>query len=209
MKRMKRILAAGLMLLALAGCGASDNQAAEYPAMEPLDISNMELATAENGTAKYQYDANVWTTEGEVVNSLVLYAKDTAATEKPVAINVQVAGERKKALDEDLMNQVLEQLEKKVCNLLRTRSGIYMENSFTFNDEVIDKMIENELWTEESLEQAGGRETILAIPDSHSIVVYGILDGNLVIYGGTYYEDAQKQEVLDAINIMLQTTEIE
>ena len=86
---------------------------------------------------------------------------------------------------------------------------IYMENSFTFNDEVIDQMIENELWTEESLEQAGGRETILAIPDSHSIVVYGILDGNLVIYGGTYYEDAQKQEVLDAINIMLQTTEIE
>ena len=56
---------------------------------------------------------------------------------------------------------------------------------------------------------AGGRETILAIPNSHSIVVYGILDGNLVIYGGTYYEDAQKQEVLDAINIMLQTTEIE
>ena len=43
MKKMKRILAAGLMLLALAGCGASDNQAAEYPAMEPLDISKMEL----------------------------------------------------------------------------------------------------------------------------------------------------------------------
>ena len=33
MKKMKRILAAGLMLLALAGCGTSDNQAAEYPAM--------------------------------------------------------------------------------------------------------------------------------------------------------------------------------
>ena len=62
MKKMKRILAAGLMLLALAGCGASDNQAAEYPAMEPLDISKMELATVENGTAKYQYDADVWTT---------------------------------------------------------------------------------------------------------------------------------------------------
>lgn len=31
MKKMKRILAAGLMLLALAGCGTSDNQAAEYP----------------------------------------------------------------------------------------------------------------------------------------------------------------------------------
>ena len=69
MKKMKRILAAGLVLLALAGCGASDNQAAEYPAMEPLDISKMELATVENGAAKYQYDADVWTTEGEVVNS--------------------------------------------------------------------------------------------------------------------------------------------
>ena len=65
MKKMKRILAAGLMLLALAGCGASDNQAAEYPAMKPLDISKMELATVENGTAKYQYDADVWTTEGD------------------------------------------------------------------------------------------------------------------------------------------------
>ena len=32
MKKMKRILAAGLMLLALAGCGTSDKQAAEYPA---------------------------------------------------------------------------------------------------------------------------------------------------------------------------------
>lgn len=83
MKKMKRILAAGLMLLALAGCGTSDNQAAEYPAMEPLDISKMELATVENGTAKYQYDADVWTTEGEVVNSLVLYARDTVGTEKP------------------------------------------------------------------------------------------------------------------------------
>lgn len=217
MKKMKRILAAGLMLLALAGCGNAAETKAEYPAMEPLDISKMELATVENGTAKYQYDADVWTTEGEVVNSLVLYARDTVGTEKPVAINVQIAGERKKALDEDLMNQVLEQLEKNAsltvekCEL-RSFDGnpvIYMENSFTFNDAVIDQMIENELWTEESLEQAGGRETILAIPDSHSIVVYGILDGNLVIYGGTYYEDAQKQEVLDAINIMLQTTEIE
>ena len=67
MKKMKRILEAGLVLLALAGCGTSDNQAAEYPAMEPLDISKMELATVENGTAKYQYDADVWTTEGEGV----------------------------------------------------------------------------------------------------------------------------------------------
>lgn len=217
MKRMKRILAAGLMLLALAGCGTTNTETAEYPAMDLVDISKMDLATAENGTAKYQYAADVWTTEGEVVNSLALYTKDTVGTEKPVAINVQIAGERKKALDEDLMNQVLEQLEKNAsltvekCEL-RSFDGnpvIYMENSFTFNDAVIDKMIENGVWTEESLEQAGGRETILAIPDSHSIVVYGILDGNLVIYGGTYYEDAQKQEVLDAINVMIQTTEIE
>lgn len=217
MKRMKRILAAGLMLLALAGCGTTNTETAEYPAMDLVDISKMDLATAENGTAKYQYAADVWTTEGEVVNSLALYTKDTVGTEKPVAINVQIAGERKKALDEDLMNQVLEQLKKNAsltvekCEL-RSFDGnpvIYMENSFTFNDAVIDKMIENGVWTEESLEQAGGRETILAIPDSHSIVVYGILDGNLVIYGGTYYEDAQKQEVLDAINVMIQTTEIE
>ena len=43
MKKMKRILAAGLMLLALAGCGTSDNQAAEYPAMVPLAISKISV----------------------------------------------------------------------------------------------------------------------------------------------------------------------
>ena len=51
---------------------------------------------------------------------------------------------------------VLEQLEKNAsltvekCEL-RSFDGnpvIYMENSFTFNDAVIDQMIENELWTE-------------------------------------------------------------
>ena len=219
MQKWKRTMTAGLLLCALmtalCGCGTAKEKEA-YPAMELADISKMELATVESETASYEYDAELWAPKEEIVNSLVLYQKDTMDTEQPVSINVQVAGERKQALDEALMKQVLKQLEKnasltvETCEL-RSFDGspvIYMENAFHFDNEVIDKMIENKLWTEESLKQAGGREALLALPDSRSIVVYGIMDGNLVIYGGTYYEEAQKQAVADAINVMMQTIKI-
>lgn len=203
------------LLIALSGCGAA-KQKAEYPAMKTADMSKWELATVESETASYAYAAELWTQKEEMVNSLVLYQRDTMDTEQPVSIQLQVAGKRKQALDETLMNQVLKQLEKnasltvELCEL-RSFEGspvIYMENAFHFDDQVIEQMIENKLWTEESLEQAGGREAMLALPDSRSIVVYGIVDGNLVIYGGTYYEEAQKQTVIDAILVMMQTINI-
>ena len=217
MKKRKQILAAVLCILmgALAGCGTAEQKEA-YPAMELADISKMELATAESGTAKYQYAADIWTTGEEVVNSLILYEKESMNTEKPVRINVQIAGERKKALDKAFMEQVLTELKKnasltvETCEM-RSFDGnpvIYMENSFSFNEEVLDSMLENGVWTEEILEQAGGRETVLQMPDSRSMIVYGIVDGNLTACGGTYYEDEQKQKVADAINVMLQTIEI-
>lgn len=222
MKKMKRILTAGilfcLLMGTLAGCGGSaeEETPVEYPAMELVDISGMELATAENDTAKYQYPADTWEPSEEVLNSLMVYEKGTMDTEEPVSVTVQVAGERKKQLSQDFMEEVLKQLEKNAsltvntCEL-RSFNGepmIYMENSFTFNDEVIDQMIENKQWTEESIEKAGGREAILSIPDSNSIIVYSIVDGNLVVYGGAYYTEEQKQPVVDAINVMMQTTEV-
>ena len=85
---------------------------------------------------------------------------------------------------------------------------VYLETTTVFTDAVIDKMVETEQWTEEMVEEAGGREAVLAIPDSRAIVVYGVAEGQLVVYGGTYYTEDQKQMVADAVNVMLQTTEI-
>lgn len=222
MKKTK-ILAVGLIacfsMSILSGCGnhaSKDVEPADHPVMEAVEMGEMELKTAESGDMKYQYDGNVWVQDATVFNSLVVYHKDTAETELPVSLNAQVAGKYKDNLTEEFMAESLEMLEKNAsitvdaCEM-RSFEGapiVYLETTTAFTDAVIDKMIETEQWTEEMVEEAGGREAVLAIPDSKAIVVYGVAEGKLVVYGGTYYTEDQKQAVADAVNVMLQTTEI-
>ena len=48
---------------------------------------------------------------------------------------------------------------------------------------------------------------LLNIPETAQIYFYTVKDGNLYTYIGTYYNEEQKQIVMDTINIMVQTTE--
>jgi len=218
MKRVK-ILALCLSMSILAGCGndaSKDVEPVDYPVLEAVKLDEMELKTAEDGDMKYQYDSTVWAQDEAVFNSLVVYQKDTMETELPVSLNAQMAGKFKGNLTEEFMQESLDMLEKNAsitvdaCEM-RSFNGtpiVCLETTTVFTDAVIDKMIETEQWTEEMVEEAGGREAVLAIPDSRAIVVYGVAEGQLVVYGGTYYTEDQKQMVADAVNVMLQTTEI-
>ena len=85
---------------------------------------------------------------------------------------------------------------------------IYMEETLSFTDETVDWMLDNGVWTEAWLEQMGGREAITAIPDTDQLLLYAVVDGQLCIYTGTYYEEGQKATVLEALTLMVQTTEI-
>lgn len=218
--KMKRKLAVGLMLCLgmMTGCGGSQTpqEEVDHPAMELVDIGGMTLKTAENEDMKYQYDAEVWEQDEAVFNSLVTYQKGTLETEFPISLNAQVAGKYKERLTEKFMEESLAMLEQnatitvETCEM-RSFNGepiIYMENFTAFSDAVIDEMIENGQWTEEMIEEAGGREEILRIPDSRSIIVYAVEGEKLVVYGGTYYTEDQKQMVADGVNVMLQTTEM-
>jgi len=218
MKRVK-ILALCLSMSILAGCGndaSKDVEPVDYPVLEAVKLDEMELKTAEDGDMKYQYDSTVWAQDEAVFNSLVVYQKDTMETELPVSLNAQMAGKFKGNLTEEFMQESLDMLGKNAsitvdaCEM-RSFNGtpiVCLETTTVFTDAVIDKMIETEQWTEEMVEEAGGREAVLAIPDSRAIVVYGVAEGQLIVYGGTYYTEDQKQMVADAVNVMLQTTEI-
>ena len=83
-----------------------------------------------------------------------------------------------------------------------------MEETLSFTDETVDWMLDNGVWTEAWLEQMGGREAITAIPDTDQLLLYAVVDGQLCIYTGTYYEKGQKATVLEALTLMVQTTEI-
>lgn len=218
MKRVK-ILALCLSMSILAGCGndaSKDVEPVDYPVLEAVKLDEMELKTAEDGDMKYQYDSTVWAQDEAVFNSLVVYQKDTMETELPVSLNAQMAGKFKGNLTEEFMQESLDMLGKNAsitvdaCEM-RSFNGtpiVCLETTTVFTDAVIDKMIETGQWTEEMVEEAGGREAVLAIPDSRAIVVYGVAEGQLIVYGGTYYTEDQKQMVADAVNVMLQTTEI-
>ncbi len=91
--------------------------------------------------------------------------------------------------------------------LLNGEPVIYSEVTTSFNEETIDYMIDNGVWTEDWIDANGGREAFLAIPDTEQVYLYAVVDGNLYIYIGTYYEDADKQTVIDAMTVFIQTTE--
>jgi len=48
----------------------------------------------------------------------------------------------------------------------------------------------------------------LAIPPVNQITVYAVADGHLCIYLGSYFDDAQKQAGLDAITVMVDSTDV-
>ena len=79
-------------------------------------------------------------------------------------------------------------------------------SGLSFTDETVDWMLDNGVWTEAWLEQMGGREAITAIPDTDQLLLYAVVDGQLCIYTGTYYEEEQKDDVLECMNVLIQTT---
>ena len=60
--------------------------------------------------------------------------------------------------------------------------------------------------TQTDIDNAGGREAILATPPTDQITLYAVTGAYLYIYTGTYYEESQKADVLEALTVMAQTT---
>lgn len=213
----KHLLVTALVLLvmSLIGCG-SNNAAAEYPVIEPVDISAMELAAIDDGALRYQVPADTWVEGVEVSGNTVALLTETVGAERQVSIRAQVVGYYDEPINEGFMNEAVDMLNQDISmnvTMTEMRSFLdtpifYSEMSVEFTDEVIDNLLAEEIWTEEELEAVGGREFYLNIPKTNMIMIHAVIDDNMVTYGGSYFNDSQKQIVLDTINIMIQTTEI-
>ena len=60
--------------------------------------------------------------------------------------------------------------------------------------------------TQDDIDNAGGRESILSIPPTDQITLYAVTGAYLYVYTGTYYEESQRADVLEALTVMAQTT---
>ena len=214
MRKYASLLALLLCLGLLAGCGSQP--AVDYPELAAVDTSAMELESAENSSLKVSFPKGDWVAEPNT-DPLTIYYRETADSDYTVNVNAQISSSWKGSLSEsdkdDLVDSIAEEgpfmniTEAKVLSL-NGSPVIYMEETLSFTDETVDWMLDNGAWTEAWLEQMGGREAITAIPDTDQLLLYAVVDGQLCIYTGTYYEEGQKATVLEALTLMVQTTEI-
>ncbi len=184
----------------------------ELPVIEAVDISGMELTTADNGIVQVSYPADAWVfSEGQT--PLTLMYAETNGTDRAVNVNVQAAGAFSGELTEADMDSLIEGLDSMGGYMslqtveLRSLNGspvIYMENVLQFTDEYIDLMLEQGVLDQETVD-AMGREALLSIPPTTQVMVYTENNGELFAFVGTYYEEAHKAVVMDMITILAQT----
>lgn len=220
MKKKTMLLAAlaAMLLALLCACGGNNNTPAEdtdYPAMEAADLSAMELSLASNSAMSAQYNADEWYGE-DVSGLLTFYYLPTLDTDNVANVNAQKLSQFDDALDSNMAQELEKNLSSNYAFLsvgktelktLNGAPGIYMEGTFSFTDEVIDFMLKDGGWTQEDIDALGGREAILALPETNQSYLYTVKDGWLYLFTGTYYAADQGAAVLECMTVLAQTAQ--
>ncbi len=220
MKKKTMLLAAlaAMLLALLCACGGNNNTPAEdtdYPAMEAADLSAMELGLASNSAMSAQYNADEWYGE-DVSGLLTFYYLPTLDTDNVANVNAQKLSQFDDALDSNMAQELEKNLSNNYAFLsvgkteMKTLNGapvIYMEGTFSFTDEVIDFMLKDGGWTQEDIDALGGREAILALPETNQSYLYTVKDGWLYLFTGTYYAADQGAAVLECMTVLAQTAQ--
>lgn len=201
-----------VLCLILAGCGTVSEE--DYPPLEKVDLSSMTLETVGNSTFSVQYPAGKWI-GSDGTSPLIIYYTDTLDTGEAVNINVQQSGTYSGKFTEKYMNKLTDGITESFPNIeilraeLRSINGksvICTETVTRFNDEMLDLLLEQGVLTQEDIDGAGGRDAILSLPPTDQITLYAVTGAYLYIYTGTYYEESQKADLLQAMTVMAQTT---
>lgn len=220
MKKKTMLLAAlaAMLLALLCACGGNNNTPAEdtdYPAMEAADLSAMELSLASNSAMSAQYNADEWYGE-DVSGLLTFYYLPTLDTDNVANVNAQKLSQFDDALDSSMAQELEKNLSdnyaflsvgKTEMKTLNDAPVIYMEGTFSFTDEVIDFMLKDGGWTQEDIDALGGREAILALPETNQSYLYTVKDGWLYLFTGTYYAADQGAAVLECMTVLAQTAQ--
>lgn len=210
---MKKILAGLLALAMLCGC----SQQTKYP---ELKVEKLTQAHAADDNMQLAYPSESWIWM-EGTEPLTFYWKESLTQSAPVTIQVQILDQMSGDADdeslESMMNSMVEAVESSSpavdigLSELRTvdeETVIYMEQSIVMDESILDLMLEQGLMTEESIEANGGRETLLSMPPVYSVLIYAVQEGELCVYVGTYYEEGQKEALLEAMPMMVQYSEL-
>ena len=73
---------------------------------------------------------------------------------------------------------------------------------------VLDQLIDNGTYTEEFITASGGREMFLALPTTRNYLLYAKAGDTLIAIGGAYYEEGQREPLLNCMKIIAQTVSL-
>ena len=193
------------------------DDAENYPVIETADYSDVALETAENSQFSCSYPADGWMAMAG--NPIQIYWSETMGSGQAVNITMSLASTAKAPDNYNWVEDMLSQLEDGALEgyditiesieprLLNGEVVVYAEIVTQITDEMIDLMIEQGVYTEEQIENAGGRELLLSIPPTTQISITAKQGGYLYTCTGTYYDHEQKQMVLDTMAIVIGTAE--
>lgn len=219
-KRIKTIsllLALALVIASFAGCSTTDDKQKDpqLTVIEAVDPSTLTLGSAGRGTLKISFDSTKWH-HWEQMQNLGIALTETWEMENTVNIQFIDNGEPNAIeVTESHLEQLMKGFEgsgdwfNASVHELRMFEGkkvIYIETTVTCTEDYLAFLVESGSYTQEWVDQ--NKEELLKAPSTKQTQVYTIVDGHLVSYIGTYFEDAHKKVVLDAITVAIQTTEI-
>lgn len=216
-KILSLLMALMLVIAALSGCGTNSDEepAAEYTVIEAVDLSTLTLGSAQRGSIKISFDSTKWN-HWEQMQNLGIALTETWEQDNTANIQVIDNGELSAA---EITEADLKALTDGLASAgdwfdmsvqeLRTFEGkkvIYLESTVTCTEDYLAFLVESGQYTQDWVDE--NREELLAAPSTKQIQLYAIVDGHLISYIGTYFDDAHRLVVLDAITVAIQTTEI-
>lgn len=217
MKKTMIVCAVLALALLLAACGG----AADYPVMEPVALDSLTLASAESDTLSAQFPEEEWVFDVSMVPvDFAIYDTETLLDETgTMNINIMLSGQYSGKLKQSDLDGVVDELKNSdmadgmniEVSEMRSLEGEpvgYIESTSTYTESMIDFYLENSGITEEQLEALGGREALLNTPPTRQIQMYAVVDGNILVVTGTYYDDAAKTRLVDTMSILLQTVKV-
>ena len=212
---MKKIINLLVFLLVAAivfsGCGSSQtNLAVIKTPKADSDVERVNVFCAE-----FPADTGTWVLD-DSTEPYILYYSDSLSSGQACNFSVNIGQPYDSTLDQQVLESFVQSYTSanvfitvtlSELRLLNGSPAIYAESTLHYTDEAIDYALENGLFTQELLDSLGGREAFLNTPPVQQITVCPVVDGYLCVFTGTYFNDEQKQAILDAI--ALATTDME
>ena len=218
MKKNKLTLLLALALvfaMVFSGCGSQQAPADDIPVIKTPEVDSSALERVNVFYAEFPTDTNTWVLD-DSTEPYVLYYADSLMSDRACNFSVNIGQPFDHAIDQEVLDAFVESYTTanvfitenlSELRLLNGETVIYTESSLHYTDETIDYALEEGIIAEELLDSLGGREFFLNTPPMDQVTVCPVIDGYLCVFTGTYFDQEQKQAILDAIAIA--TTDME